>query len=60
MFGNVTGGGEISSKTNCNPTPYIQTYVGALDSSSANVAKINTRFILVMILPEHLYYTKKS
>lgn len=22
MFGNVTGGGEYSSQTNCNPTPY--------------------------------------
>ena len=25
MFGNVTGGGEYSSKTNCNPTPYPHT-----------------------------------
>ena len=25
MFGNVTGGGEYSSKTNCNPTPYPST-----------------------------------
>ena len=25
MFGNVTGGGEYSSKTNCNPTPYPTT-----------------------------------
>ena len=25
MFGNVTGGGEYSSKTNCNPTPYVTT-----------------------------------
>ncbi len=25
MFGNVTGGGKLSSKTNCNPTPYIPT-----------------------------------
>lgn len=25
MFGNVTGGGEYSSKTNCNPTPYVPT-----------------------------------
>ena len=23
MFGNVTGGGELSSKTNYNPTPYV-------------------------------------
>ena len=25
MFGNVTGGGEYSSKDNCNPTPYVPT-----------------------------------
>ena len=25
MFGNVTGGGEYSSNTNCNPTPYVPT-----------------------------------
>ena len=24
MFGNVTGGGTLSSKTNCNPTPYVE------------------------------------
>ncbi len=23
MFGNITGGGTISSKTDCNPTPYV-------------------------------------
>jgi hypothetical protein len=23
MFGNITGGGSISSKTDYNPTPYI-------------------------------------
>ena len=25
IFGNVTGGGTISSKTDCNPTPYVPT-----------------------------------
>ena len=25
VFGNMTGGGEYSSKTNCNPTPYVPT-----------------------------------
>ena len=24
MFGNITGGGQISSKYNCNPTPYVE------------------------------------
>ena len=34
MFGNVTGGGEYSSKTNCNPTPYPTT-------AYAEFAKLN-------------------
>ena len=25
LFGNITGGGQLSSKTNCNPTPYVHT-----------------------------------
>jgi hypothetical protein len=25
MFGNITGGGTISSKTHYNPTPYVPT-----------------------------------
>jgi len=25
IFGNITGGGEYSSKYNCNPTPYVST-----------------------------------
>ncbi|MBQ7045025.1 MAG: hypothetical protein IJN65_00870 [Clostridia bacterium] len=29
MFGNVTGGGEYSSKTNANPTPYVKTAYSA-------------------------------
>ncbi|MBQ8287681.1 MAG: Ig-like domain-containing protein [Clostridia bacterium] len=30
MFGNITGGGTISSKYNYNPTPYVETVVAAL------------------------------
>lgn len=30
MFGNVTGGGEFSSETNANPTPYVPTAYGTL------------------------------
>ena len=26
MFGNITGGGTISSKVDYNPTPYVETY----------------------------------
>ena len=27
MFGNITGGGTISSKYDCNPTDYVPTYL---------------------------------
>lgn len=30
MFGNITGGGKISNKNDCNPTPYIPVYMGSL------------------------------
>lgn len=30
IFGNITGGGVISSKTNCNPTPYVPSLLGDL------------------------------
>ncbi len=30
MFGNITGGGELSSKYNYNPTPYIPTVTASL------------------------------
>ena len=33
-FGNVTGGGEFDSKTNCNPTPYVPTYRGDLSEAT--------------------------
>ena len=45
MFGNITGGGEISSKTNYNPTPYVMTVRCGLDEAAtvSVVAIINTR-----------------
>ena len=42
IFGNVTGGGTISSKYDYNPTDYIPTVVGALPSAKAT--KANTPF----------------
>jgi hypothetical protein len=60
IFGNVTGGGVISSKTNYNPTSYIPTYVCPLDSTVApknSTAKID--FTVAVILPCDLYFTRK-
>lgn len=49
MFGNVTGGGVLSSKTNYNPTPYVPVYMGSLTSRATAaivvpVAWIERRF----------------
>ena len=38
MFGNITGGGTISSKYNYNPTPYVRTVKMDLTSLTAYVA----------------------
>lgn len=35
MFGNITGGGKISSKTDYNPTPYIPVIMGSLRNDPA-------------------------
>ena len=33
MFGNVTGGGTLSSKYNYNPTPYVQVVHASLKTA---------------------------
>jgi len=38
VFGNETGGGEYSSKTNANPTPYVQTAYDDYSKWQANAA----------------------
>ena len=37
MFGNITGGGTLSSKSHYNPTPYVETVRGGITSASAGV-----------------------
>ena len=36
-FGNVTGGGTLSSKTDYNPTPYVRVHYGALGGGTGGV-----------------------
>ena len=43
MFGNITGGGKLSSKTNCNPTPYVPTVPTALPSAARSVVFVDFR-----------------
>ncbi len=40
MFGNITGGGKLSSKTDYNPTPYIPTVMAPLKTETASVSVI--------------------
>ena len=42
MFGNITGGGTISSKTNYNPTPYVPTVLKALSAASTKAKSLYT------------------
>ena len=37
-FGNITGGGKISSTSNYNPTPYVPIVFGVLSSAAARTA----------------------
>lgn len=57
MFGNITGGGQISSNSNCNPTPYVPVIMGSLNADSS--AKTTTvRYYVYAILPEQIYGKK--
>jgi hypothetical protein len=37
MFGNITGGGTLSSKYNCNPTPYVEVVHASLSGAKITV-----------------------
>lgn len=52
MFGNVTGGGTLSSKTDYNPTPYVEVaYVSLVNSDGSSATKYMTE-IIVMWIPK--------
>ncbi len=38
IFGNVTGGGVISSKYNCNPTPYVESVLSKLPTQTRTIS----------------------
>ena len=46
MFGNITGGGKISSKTDYNPTPYIPVAMGSLTFQSTAESAAEVSYIL--------------
>ena len=39
MFGNITGGGKISNKTDCNPTPYVKTVKTSLKARTVTMSE---------------------
>ena len=50
MFGNVTGGGTISSKTDYNPTPYIPSVIASL-KVTGTVAEADFTVVTLFCLP---------
>ncbi len=58
MFGNITGGGSISSKTDYNPTAYVPVVMGSLKAEST-ARSASTSCVLAIILPEYMYGEKK-
>lgn len=59
MFGNITGGGTISSKTDYNPTDYVPTAKAPLKDARIAANEPNDYIFIAVILPQDLYYTRK-
>ena len=51
MFGNITGGGTLSSKTNCNPTPYVEVALSPLPNLSNAPTESKTAEIIYFFCP---------
>ena len=49
MFGNITGGGALSSETNYNPTPYVQVEYGYIASAR------EAAFVVILALPPKIW-----
>lgn len=54
MFGNVTGGGTLSSKYDCNPTPYVEVVTAALYQKEA-AATLFTYIVVAYVMPGRNY-----
>ncbi|MBE6620413.1 MAG: hypothetical protein E7625_03505 [Ruminococcaceae bacterium] len=48
MFGNVTGGGVLSDKKNCNPTPYVPVWRGNLGANMGNAAAADSTYEVIV------------
>ena len=54
IFGNVTGGGELSSKTNYNPTPYVE--VIRKDFSKSSILETTDVVLCDIVILKKEYY----
>ncbi len=54
MFGNITGGGKMSDKYNCNPTPYVQVVRRALRTTTDSAT--GDEYIIELA---YIYYNTK-
>ena len=52
MFGNITGGGTLSSKYDCNPTPYVEVVLKSLAARIVNHDILNNANHLFVNLEE--------
>ena len=51
MFGNITGGGTISSRYDYNPTPYVETVLAPLPGMAVAYIEHNTVEIVYFFCP---------
>ena len=51
MFGNITGGGQISSKYDYNPTPYVEVVLAPLPGLAVASVKNDTVEIIYFFCP---------
>lgn len=50
MFGNITGGGTLSSKYDCNPTPYVEVaYSSLVNADGTPIVRINS--VVIIYIP---------
>ena len=57
MFGNVTGGGTLSSKTDYAPTPYVPVVMSSILEINSLESLSPEQYVLYsVILPQDLYY----
>ena len=55
MFGNITGGGALSSKQNYNPTPYVEVVRKDFSKTNENVKNLNLILCDIVVLKKEYF-----